>query len=110
MNKLYLLKLSLLFLIALTTYRAKSQSTVSRYDIIPYPTKINTTQGNFVVNSRTKIVIPRASLIFTNEAKQLNYLVKTGIGNMLKYGTKRGTNTIQFVHNPALKTIGAYTL
>jgi hexosaminidase len=110
MNKHYLLKLLLLLLIAHTTYQAKSQSVVSRYDVIPYPAKITPVQGDFMINSTTTIVTPQTGRTFANEAKQLNALIKDGTGAALKRGTKRLSNSIQFIYDPAIKNMAAYRL
>lgn len=84
-------------------------ATPSRYGIIPYPQQLVPQAGEFVITTKTKLVLP-AGKTFSNEAAQLQALIKQGLGQALPAGTKAGAGTIVFTQNDQLAGEEDYTL
>lgn len=84
-------------------------ATPSRYGIIPYPQQLVPQAGEFVITTKTKLVVP-AGKTFSNEAAQLQALIKQGLGQALPAGTKAGAGTIVFTQNDQLAGEEDYTL
>lgn len=81
----------------------------SRYGIIPYPQQLVPQAGEFVITSKTKLVVP-AGKAFSNEAAQLQALLKQGLGQALPAGTKAGAGSIVLTQNDQLQGEEDYTL
>jgi hexosaminidase len=81
----------------------------SRYGIIPYPQQLVPQAGEFVITTKTKLVVP-AGKVFSNEAAQLQALMKQGLGQALPAGTKAGAGTIVLTQNDQLAGEEDYTL
>lgn len=107
MSKFCLYKPFLIWLFICVCYSANAQENGVRYNIIPYPVKLTPRQGNFIINSKTRIVIQPG---FANEARSLNQLIKAGIGHSLKTGTTVKPNTIEFHYSASVKETEGYKL
>jgi len=81
----------------------------SRYGIIPYPQQLVPQAGEFVITTKTKLVVP-AGKTFSNEAAQLQALLRQGLGQALPAGTKAGAGTIVLTQNDQLTGEEDYTL
>lgn len=79
-----------------------------RYGIIPYPQQLVPQAGEFVITARTKLVQP--GKVFSNEASQLQTLIKQGLGQALPAGTKPGAGTIVLRQDAQLAGDEDYTL
>ncbi|SFW67649.1 family 20 glycosylhydrolase [Chitinophaga sancti] len=84
-------------------------ATPSRYGIIPYPQQLVPQAGEFVITTKTKLVVP-AGKTFSNEAAQLQALIKQGLGQALPAGTKAGAGSIVLTQNDQLAGEEDYTL
>ncbi|GGH01185.1 family 20 glycosylhydrolase [Mucilaginibacter phyllosphaerae] len=65
-----------------------------RYPIIPYPTSLTPAAGSFKITAATRIA--DASGKFTNEALQLNQLIKQGLGVALKQGNTSAVIALKY--------------
>ncbi|WPV65738.1 family 20 glycosylhydrolase [Chitinophaga sp. LS1] len=81
----------------------------SRYGIIPYPQQLVPQAGEFVITAKTKLVVPSGKA-FSNEAAQLQALIKQGLGQALPAGTKAGAGSIVLTQNDQLEGEEDYTL
>ncbi|NDV79311.1 family 20 glycosylhydrolase [Dysgonomonas sp. 511] len=77
--------------------------------IIPYPSNIQTMDGNFILNGETSVSVV-GSYKFENEISYLQSLVKSVIGKDITISNNRGNNKIEFKYNPALVSDEAYML
>jgi hexosaminidase len=99
-------KISLLFVFVLLLHAAKAQQPV-KFNIIPYPVKLVEGKGDFIISSKTTIGL--TSNKFSNEAGQLNELIKGGIDYKLKITNSRYA-TIRFVYNNTITAAEGYHL
>ncbi|SHN29712.1 family 20 glycosylhydrolase [Chitinophaga sp. CF418] len=82
----------------------------ARYALVPYPQELVPRQGDFVITASTKLVLPANKTFFSNEAAQLQALVKQGLGKTLPVAAKAGTGTIVLKQNDQLTGEEDYTL
>lgn len=82
----------------------------TRYGIIPYPQQLVPKKGEFVITTKTKLVLPADPAFFSNEVVQLQALVKQGLGQALSVTTKAGNGTIVLKQNNQLAGEEDYTL
>lgn len=82
----------------------------ARYALVPYPQELVSRQGEFVITPKTKLLLPANKTFFSNEAAQLQALVKQGLGKTLPLAAKEGTGTIVLRQNDQLTGEEDYTL
>lgn len=79
----------------------------TRYPLIPYPQQLTPEQGEFVITAKTKLLSKAG---FSNEAAQLQALIKAGLGQNLPATTAAGNNTIILQQDDQLAGEEDYTL
>lgn len=89
---------------------AKAQQVDAAYPIIPYPSSLVPAKGVFEITPATRIVLADKGK-FTNEVIQLNALIKSGLGVMLKKTTiNRSTNAITIKFDAGIGAPEGYKL
>ncbi|WP_266202401.1 family 20 glycosylhydrolase [Pontibacter kalidii] len=104
---LYALLFTVIFLGVQTLSTA--QTLDPKYPLIPYPSSLTPQEGSFIINSKTKLVLPKES-IFKNEAEQLQYLLSGSLGKSLKQAKKASANTIVFQYDQNINAPEGYRL
>jgi hexosaminidase len=102
-------RLTCALLLSFTVAVHAQDAVPKRYGIIPYPQQLVPQAGEFVITTKTKLVQP-AGKFFSNEAMQLQALLKQGLGQVLPAGTKAGTGTIVLKQDAQLAGDEDYTL
>ncbi|QHS63884.1 family 20 glycosylhydrolase [Chitinophaga agri] len=82
----------------------------ARYAIVPYPQELVPAAGEFVITPKTKLVLPSNKAFFSNEAAQLQTLIRQGLGKALPVAGKAGNGTIVLKQNDQLAGEEDYTL
>lgn len=98
---------SLFLILSLSIGRVFSQPAASQLPLIPYPQSVIAGKGHFSVNVATKL---RFDTRFTNEAAQLNHMIRSGIGKPLKMAKGDGVNIISLNTDPTIKSEEGYKL
>lgn len=102
---------ALVFSVLLGVSVARAQEAdPARYALVPYPQELVARAGDFVITAKTKLVLPANKTFFSNEAAQLQSLVKQGLGKTLAVAAKAGTGTIVLKQNDQLAGEEDYTL
>ncbi|QMW03838.1 family 20 glycosylhydrolase [Spirosoma foliorum] len=96
---------SLLFVL-LVTLSVKAQDVAQRYPLIPYPTSLVPASGQFTVTAQTALVVQDSR--FSNEAKQLQTLLESGMGKRLS-GMGKGPKIV-LQHDASLTNSEGYDL
>ncbi|PYF75061.1 family 20 glycosylhydrolase [Pedobacter nutrimenti] len=82
----------------------------SRYNLIPYPQKLEERKGEFVITTKTILVLPETKTFFQTEIQQLQSLVKSNTGQVMPVQTKAVAGAIVLKKNDQLKGEEDYTL
>lgn len=96
-------------LLGISTARAQ-ETTSPRYGIIPYPQQLEARQGEFVITTKTKLVLPANKKLFANEVTQLQALIRQGLGAQLTTTTNAAAGSIVLKQNEQLAGEEDYTL
>ncbi|SDD31264.1 hexosaminidase [Mucilaginibacter pineti] len=84
-----------------------AQENPAKFPLIPYPSQLVVAKGSFIITSKTNIVTASE---FSNEATQLNQLLKMGLGVSLPIGKANKINSIKLVYDAAINAPEAYKL
>lgn len=98
---------SLFLMLSLSVGQVFSQNSVSPLALIPYPQSVIAGKGHFSVNAATVLRFDRR---FTNEASQLNQMIRSGIGKPLSVVKRNGLNIISLNADPTIKSEEGYKL
>eukprot|EP01132_Coremiostelium_polycephalum_P017508 gene17508-20951_t len=82
----------------------------SRYSLIPYPQQLEERKGEFVITTKTILVLPGTKTFFQTEIQQLQSLVKSNTGQVMPVQTKAVAGAIVLKKNDQLKGEEDYTL
>ncbi len=77
----------------------------ARYPLIPYPTKLITGKGTFIISTKTNI---KTDSRFKNEAEQLNELLSNGLSKKLSINQK--SSSIKLVYDASITAPEGYKL
>ncbi|GAB4050851.1 family 20 glycosylhydrolase [Spirosoma litoris] len=99
-------RLHSLLLVLFVTLSVKAQDVAQRYPLIPYPTSLVPASGQFTITAQTALVVQDSR--FSNEAKQLQTLLESGLGKRLS-GTAKGTKIV-LQHDASLTNSEGYYL
>ncbi|PVY43745.1 family 20 glycosylhydrolase [Pontibacter virosus] len=89
---------------------AAAQTIDTKYALIPYPTSLTSGEGSFTITRQTKLVLPKKSGVFSNEAEQLQYLLAGSLGKPLKQAKKGTSNTIVLQYDKGITAAEGYSL
>lgn len=106
-QKIQIFLLSLLLLITTTVGQVFPQTASAQLPLIPYPQSVIQGKGHFNINAATVL---RYDAGFTNEAAQLNQLIRSGIGKPLKMAKVNRANMISLKADPTIKSEEGYKL
>ncbi|MBW8682715.1 family 20 glycosylhydrolase [Chitinophaga rhizophila] len=102
---------AVIFSVLLGVAAARAQEAdPARYAIVPYPQQLVPAAGEFEITAKTKLVLPSNKTFFSNEAAQLQSLIKQGLGKTLGVTTKNGNGTIVLKLDSQLTGEEDYTL
>ncbi|MDB5086471.1 MAG: beta-hexosaminidase [Mucilaginibacter sp.] len=93
-------------LIFISIINAAAQES-ARYPLIPYPAKLTTGKGSFIITSKTSITVAER---FWNEADELNDLLSKGLGRKLSITKSGKPHAIKVVYDAAIAAPEAYRL
>ncbi|MVN20450.1 family 20 glycosylhydrolase [Mucilaginibacter sp. HMF7410] len=89
-------------------YKTQAQEANAKFPLIPYPTALTAGTGSFVITAETRIVSPSSR--FTNEALQLNALLKQYLGKPLKQGKAGPAHQILLQYDAGIAAPEGYRL
>ncbi|WP_332368893.1 beta-N-acetylhexosaminidase [Spirosoma telluris] len=101
-----MVRLPFLLLVLFVTLTVRAQDVAERYALIPYPTSLIPASGEFTVTAQTALVVQDSR--FGNEARQLEALLKPGLGKRLP---SKGTGSkIVLQHDASITNPEGYDL
>ncbi|KAA3439790.1 family 20 glycosylhydrolase [Rufibacter hautae] len=89
---------------------AQAPASDSRYALIPYPTSLVAQEGSFTITGQTKLVLPKVSGMFEQEAAQLQEILQNGLGKPLGRAKEAKANSIQLQYDKAITAPEGYSL
>ncbi|MDO3642172.1 family 20 glycosylhydrolase [Mucilaginibacter sp. L3T2-6] len=102
--KLFYLKHLLCAFLIFSFFNVNAQD-VSRYPLVPYPSKLKAGKGAFIITAKTKIT---AASQFKGEAEQLNELMSKALGT--KLAVSKGAAPIKLVYREEISQPEGYKL
>ncbi|MEO6980316.1 MAG: family 20 glycosylhydrolase [Mucilaginibacter sp.] len=78
-----------------------------RYPLIPYPAKLTTAKGSFIITTKTNITTDSR---FKNEAEQLSELLTNSLGKKLSINKSRQNSSIRLVYDASIVEHEGYKL
>ncbi|WP_394772360.1 family 20 glycosylhydrolase [Mucilaginibacter sp.] len=96
----------IVLLILVGAIKAAAQET-SRYPLIPYPSKLITGTGSFIISTKTNI---KTDSRFESEAEQLSELLGNGLGKKLSINKSEKNSRIKLVYDASITAAEGYKL
>ncbi|CAM3527243.1 family 20 glycosylhydrolase [Pontibacter korlensis] len=110
MLKSYLYAILVAIVFLATPALSHAQSADQKYALVPYPSSLKPQEGSFLIDQKTRIVLPKESGLFKNEAEQLQYLLSGSLGKPLKQAKKGAANTILLKYDANIDAAEGYHL
>ncbi len=99
---------TILLLFAFLLLLVYCKSMAQTLPLIPLPTHLTMSEGNFTITENTVIVKPKG--YFASETQQLNNLLAKGLGKKLREESTFSGMAIQLIHDASITNVEGYTL